>query len=69
MKHGFKNSCELVVAFLHILLDRLEVAERRAYDIPEDDGEYIESMFDELGHVERTPDGKVPVRHNRRNIR
>ena len=24
-QHGFKNACELVVAFVHILLDRLEL--------------------------------------------
>lgn len=65
-KHGYKNVCELVVAFVHILIDRLEEAGNRKYDLPEDDGAYIDNMFDELGHVQRTPDGTVPVRHNTR---
>lgn len=63
--YGFSNVCELVVAFVHILLDRMEVAEQRKYDLPDDDdGKYIDQMFDDLGHVERTPDGTVPVRHH-----
>ena len=62
--YGFSNACELVVAFVHILLDRMEVAEQRKYDLPDDDGKYIDQMFDDLSHVERTPDGTVPVRHH-----
>lgn len=62
--YGFSNVCELVVAFVHILLDRMEVAEQRKYDLPDDDGKYIDQMFDDLGHAERTPDGTVPVRHH-----
>lgn len=67
-QYGYKNACELVVAFVHILIDRLEDPANRKYDIPEDDGAYIDGMFDELGHVERTPDGTVPVRHNRKKM-
>ena len=62
--YGFSNVCELVVAFVHILLDRMEVVERRMYDLPDDDRKYIDQMVDDLGHVERTPDGTVPVRHH-----
>lgn len=65
-KYGYKSVCQLVVAFAHILIDRLEEVGRRKYDLPEDDGAYIDNMFDELGHVQRTPDGTVPVRHNNR---
>lgn len=68
-QYGYKNACELVVAFVHILIDRLEQPGSRKYDIPEDDGAYIESMFDDLGHVQRTPDGTVPVRHNKKSIK
>lgn len=60
-EHGFSNVCELVVAFVNILLDRLAKAGERKYDLPEDDGAYIDEMFYELGHVERTPNGEVPV--------
>ena len=63
-KHGYKNACELLVAFAHILIDRLSEPEQRQYDIPDEDGAYIEGMFEDLGHVQRTPDGAVPVRHN-----
>lgn len=66
--YGFRNACELVVAFVHILLDRMEVAGQRKYDLPEDDGDYIDAMFDDLGHVERTPDGTVPVRRHARKL-
>lgn len=62
--YGFANVCELVVALVHILLDRVETAERRKYDLPEDDGAYIDQMFDDLGHVGRVPDGTVPARHH-----
>lgn len=68
-QYGYKNACELVVAFVHILIDSLEDAGSRKYDLPEDDGAYIDNMFDDLGHVQRTPDGTVPVRHNRKKIR
>lgn len=65
--YGFRNACELVVAFVHILLDRTEVAEQRKYDLPEDDGAYIDAMFDDLGHVQPVPDGNPPKsRHQRK---
>lgn len=54
--YGFSNACELVVAFVHILLDRMEVAEQRKYDLPDEDGAYIDTMFDELGEADRKPD-------------
>lgn len=57
-----------MVAFAHILVDRLEERRNRQFDLPADDGAYIDEMFDELGHVEPTPDGTVPRRHNRRSI-
>ena len=62
--YGFDNVCEMVVALAHILLDRMEETNNRKYDLPDPDGAYIDEMFDELSHVERTPDGTVPVRHN-----
>lgn len=67
--YGFSNACELVVAFVHILLDRMEVAEQRKYNLPDDDGRYIDEMFDDLGHVQRTPDGTVPVRHHTKHFK
>lgn len=65
--YGYKNCCELLCAFAHILLDRMGRAEERKYDLPEDDGAYIDAMFDDLGHVEPVPDGNPPrVRHYKR---
>lgn len=67
--HGFNNTCELVVSFVNILLDRMEVAEQRKYDLPDDDGGYIDEMFEDLGHVQRTPDGTVPVRRHSKKLK
>ena len=61
--HGFRNPCSLVLAFVHILVDHVEDADKRRYDLPDDEDEYIDDMFKELGGTERTPDGTVPVRH------
>ncbi len=66
--YGFGNVCELVLALVHILLDRLEAEGRRKYDLPDDDGAYIDEMFDELSHSQREPDGAVPVRRNNKKI-
>ena len=67
-EHDFKNLCQLVEACVHVFLDRMNDKNQRVYDLPEDEGEYIDEMFEELGHVERTPDGTVPVRHNNKSI-
>ena len=45
-QYKFKNICELLVSFTHILLDRMEVAEQRKYDLPDE----------ELGGADRKPD-------------
>ena len=52
--YGFSNACELVVAFVHILID-----------MPEDDGEYIDRMFDDLGNCENTPANTAPPKQRR----
>ena len=62
--YGFANVCEVVVAIVHILIDRVERADKRRYDLPEDDGRYIDEMFAELAHHQPEPDGTVPVRHH-----
>lgn len=67
--YGFSNACELVVAFVHILLDRLKKAEDRRYDLPEDDGEYIDRMFDDLGNSESTPANTAPPKQRRNGKR
>lgn len=68
-EHRFKNLCEMLTALAHILIDRMEVAGKRKYDLPEDDGRYIDLMFDDLSNVHRVPDGTVPVRHNSKKLR
>ena len=65
--YQFKNCCELMCSFAHILIDRMNRAADRKYDLPEDDGAYIDAMFDDLGHVEPVPDGNPPkTRHQRK---
>lgn len=68
-EHKFKNLCEMLTALAHILIDRMQVAEQRKYDLPEDDGQYIDGMFDDLSNTQRVPDGTVPVRHNSKKLR
>lgn len=68
-EYGFGNACELVVAFVHILLDRLKTPGSRQYDIPEEDGEYIAGMFEDLSHTLPTPDGNAPKRRCKRIIK
>ena len=36
---------------------------------PEDDGAYIDEMFDDLGHVQRTPNGDAPVRRHTKRMK
>lgn len=67
--YQFKNCCELMCSFAHILIDRMNQAVDRKYDLPEDDGEYIDTMFDELGHVQPTPDGNPPKRRCKRTVK
>ncbi len=67
--YGFGNTCELVVAVIRLLLDRVDAAANRRYELPDDDGKYIDEMFDELGHAQRTPDGDAPVRRHSRKLR
>ena len=68
-QYKFKNICELLVSFAHILLDRMEVAGQRKYDLPDDDGAYIDTMFEELGEVERQPDGTNVCSYTHKKIK
>ncbi|MGM9688180.1 MAG: hypothetical protein ACI3YD_03945 [Alloprevotella sp.] len=68
-EYKFKNLCELLVSMAHILLDRIEDASLKKYELPEEDAAYIGQMFEELGHVERVPDGNAPVTHRRESIK
>ena len=54
--YQFKNCCELMCSFVHILIDRMNRAADRKYDLPDDDGAYIDAMFDDLGEADRKPD-------------
>ena len=65
---GFKNSCEMIVALLHVMLDRLEGEEDRKLDIPDEDAAYIDEMFDSLSMFEPTPATVSPskIRRERR---
>lgn len=67
--HGFNSICGLVAALVHILLDRIEWADKRDLELPEDNGQYIDKMFYDFGQCERTPDGDVPVRRHAKRIK
>lgn len=67
-QHGFRNVCEIVTAFVHILLDRMAPKEQQRFDLPDDDDKYITEMFDDLGHVYRTPCGEVPRRKHHKSL-
>lgn len=66
--YGFRSVCQLVAAVARIFVDRMREKDEREYDLPDDDGRYIDEMFDDLGHVQRTPDGEVPVRRHTRRL-
>ena len=67
-QYGFSSGCEMVTAFINLLLDRLEKPEFRTYDLPEDEGEYIDDMFSEMANSVSQPEGTVPVRSKHRRI-
>ncbi|MCM1484070.1 MAG: hypothetical protein NC043_07020 [Muribaculaceae bacterium] len=61
-RYGYRNACEMIAVLVRILTDRIKAAEERIYDIPESDGEYIDTMFDELAQGGSVPYGAVPKR-------
>lgn len=67
-QYGFSSGCEMVTAFVNLLLDRLESPELRRFDLPEDEGRYLDDMFGEMANVIRQPEGDVPVRSKHRQI-
>ena len=67
-QYGFSSGCEMVTAFINILLDRLEKPEFRTYDLPEDEGKYIDDMFSGMANSVSQPEGTVPVRSKHRQI-
>lgn len=60
---GCRSVCEVVTAFVRILLDQRKSAEERTHDLPEDDSEYIREMFDRFGSTMDVPDGEPPRYH------
>lgn len=66
-RNNYKNECEVVASMVHVMLDRLENAEDRQYDIPDADGEYIDNMFDDMSHVTKQADGDGAVSITHRN--
>lgn len=68
-RNKFKNECEVVASMVHVMLDRLENADARQYDIPDADGEYIDNMFDDMAHITKQADGdgSVSIIHRNRH--
>lgn len=63
--NGFKSLGEMLAAYTRILPDLME----GKAGPPDDDAQYIEAMFEELGNAQRVPDGTVPVRHNNKKLK
>lgn len=67
--YGLASVCELVTALIHIFLDRMSHTDKRKIDLPEDDAEYIDSMFEGLSYHEKQPDSsEVPKRRKQGNM-
>lgn len=60
-RNNFKNECEVVTSMVHVMLDRIESADERRFDIPEADGEYIDAMFGEMSSSTKQADGDGSV--------
>ena len=67
-KNNFRSLCEMMTAMANLMADSMEEAGRRLHDLPEDDRQYIERMFGELGDTQRVPDGTVPVKRRHRKL-
>lgn len=65
-EYGFKNVCEFNTALLNLLCQYIDAADKRGGH-SESDRITITRMFNDLGNWEHTPDGIVPVRHNKNN--
>ena len=67
--YGFKNVCEFNTALLNLLCQYIDAADIRGCIGSDNttDSEVITNMFNDLGNWEHTPDGIVPVRHNKNN--
>ena len=65
--YGFKNVCEFNTALLNLLCQYIDAADIRGCIGSDNttDSEVIINMFNDLGNWEHTPDGIVPVRHNK----
>lgn len=68
--NGFKNECELVMSMVHIYLDRLKNSDDRLYDMPQEDGEYIDNMFVDMANTTKQADGdgSVAVIHRNKSV-
>jgi hypothetical protein len=68
-KAGFTNLCQLTVASLNVMIKTYKhnKAKVKHEDIANDDD--IENMFREYSNHDRQPDGTVPVRHPKRELR
>ena len=68
-KNNFKNECSVVYSMINILFDRLEDVRQRQFDIPEDDSNFIDAMFADMGDTTRQADGdkgSIAVVHRNR---
>ena len=68
-RNHFKNECEVVCSMVSVMLDRLEIVGRRQFDISEDDSNFIDAMFADMGDTTRQANGdkgNIAVVHRNR---
>lgn len=67
--YHYKSIGELLVSLAHILADRLSPPDRRRYDLPDEDREYIRDMFEELEEADRRPEDTSVHRYKHQKTR
>lgn len=56
-RYGFRNTTQVVTALVRIYLDRITPEALRRFDLPEDEGDFLDEMFGELSAVEESRPG------------
>jgi hypothetical protein len=66
-RHRFSSVRELLSSLLNVVLDRLEGG--KAFDLPDEEGSYIDSMFAELTQVDGQPEETIICSYTHKKIR
>lgn len=66
-RHRFSSVRELLSSLLNVVLDRLEGG--KTFDLPDEEGNYIDSMFAELTQVDGQPEETIICSYTHKKIR